>query len=52
MTKRSNEYKRNRSFDLWLLVSMVALVLINPDWLGAPDEETPAAITSLNAGDN
>ena len=51
MTKRSNEYKRNRRFDVWVLVAVVVLLLADPEWLGAPDAAVPPWLT-VNLGDD
>ena len=45
MTKRSNEYKRNRRFDVWALVAVVVLLLADPEWLRAPDGVAPPWMT-------
>jgi hypothetical protein len=51
VTKRSSEYKRNRRFDVWVLVAVVALLLADPEWLGAPDDVAPPWLT-INLGDD
>jgi hypothetical protein len=52
VTKRSNEYKRNRRFDVWVLVAVVVLLLADPEWLGAPDEVAAAPWRTVNLGEN
>jgi len=33
MTARANQYKRNRRYDVWVLVGLLVLLLADPAWL-------------------
>lgn len=52
MTTRIKQYKRNRKLDLWVLIGVIVLLLADPEWLGAPDDDANPSLTVLNTGEN
>jgi hypothetical protein len=51
VTTRSKQYKRNRNLDVWVLIALIVLLLADPEWLGAPDDDVNNSLTATNKGD-
>jgi hypothetical protein len=52
VTTRSKQYKRNRNLDVWVLIALIVLLLADPEWLGAPDDDVNPSLTVLKTGEN
>jgi hypothetical protein len=51
-TARVKQYKRNRRFDILVLIAIIVLLVADPEWLGAPDDDAKSSLTVLKTGDS